>query len=262
MNILLYKDIVRGAGVGHTFACYNYAVNMSIIENRQLVVPTIIMGHNLPLGKFEAFFGLESPIDMPLDNIKIIEYSSSNSSYSLDFTKSETFFLDKYIEAKSPKNFSDHNVPNKINISIHIRRGDILNKPKEYADRIISDVWYRDTLLDILELEGCNIENTHVNIYSEITNGIYYNEKQEPTSLSSIFDFIDHKLYMNTNIYECIYNMINSDIFIGGRWGIPLLVSTYRNWFSRVSYIDEMHTAFVRNNGFDIKLVRSKYERT
>lgn len=267
---LIYNNVVRGAGLGHTMCCYNYAVQMAINQNCELIVPRLVLGHNLGNNfEFETFFGLDRFDENKIkelmllnkDNIELIEYNSLNPC-SGSFLKSKIFFYEKYLTAQKTNftKYKNHNNPNKTNISIHIRRGDIVrNKSKAiyYNSRILPDLWFKQSLDSLLRLKDLKSKDININIYSETQpNGIYHNENAEPFDLKKIFSMSNCCFYFNVDMYECMHNLINSDLFIGGRcYGIPILVSFYRELFKKESYLDRSNSVFISENKFSLSKV-------
>ncbi len=256
---LLYKNIVHGAGAGHTLMCYNHAVQQSIEKKLELIVPKCIMGHNL--GKdfeFEKFFGLDQYDNQHIDNlvkekcdkIETMEYSNNGCFQNSDFSKTKEFFISRFLKTVDEKEklYKNHMVSNKINIAIHIRRGDIVTKKslerfetdKALDLKIIHDQWFKDSLDNIITFKKYKMEDICVNIYTELQpNGLYYNGYGESFDLKTIFNMPNCNFYYNGNFWECLYNMIKADVFIGATWGVPIIVTFFRDGLNRESYISK-----------------------
>jgi hypothetical protein len=263
---LIYNNIVRGAGVGHTLSCYNYAIQLALQEKLQLIVPRTHLGHEAGSNfQFENFFGLDcyTPEQIqdfvtitPKEDIVVVEYSTEKNPSNSYYTKTKDFFLNRYLKAYPllKEKYKNHIVPGKINIAMHIRRGDIVankNYLEHHKYRILSDKWWRDSFDKILISKKYDLSDIHLNIYSELgKNGLYYNEKAEQFDLKKVFDFKNCSFYLSVNIYECIYNIINADIFLGGRWGLPLTITPYREWQSRETFIEKIHANYIKCNNF------------
>ena len=124
---LIYNNIVRGAGIGHTMGCYNYAVQISLNTGLKLIIPKIRLGHKLGDDfRFEKFWGLDTYDDSFIKSIandenENIEYSSDNSPHSYNFSETKSFFYDRYLATEQSKfKYPSHHVPDKINIAIPI----------------------------------------------------------------------------------------------------------------------------------------------
>jgi|GEM_PF-6305472 len=263
---LIYHDVVQEAGLGNTLLCYNYALNMAAVNHQELIVSRCIAGHGLGNNfEFESFFGLDQHSDswiryftnINCNESEIIEYSYTYSSRKQrsNFSESKLFFKEKYENTVSEKAkiFKNHNVSDKVNIAIHIRRGDMVGDEqsvKIYKDRILSDEWFKNALYKLIEIKKYNMKDLNINIYSELQpNGVYYNENGTPSDLRKTFDFDNCTFYLNVNMYECAYNMINADLFLGGYpKSIPMIISLYRDFFDRESYMDWHGLSYVREN--------------
>ena len=261
---LIYENIVRGAGLGHTLSSYNYALNMAMNQKLRLIVPKTKLGHGLGNEfQFEVFFGLDKYSEQHVNDIitnhgpELVrqEYFPVNNPCSGNFNETKIFFHTKYMQSNKVNKYRSHIIKNKINIAVHIRRGDIVKNKSIlslHKDRILPDQWFRQSLIKTMDLKGYNAENVNVNIYSELQgDGLYYNENSEPVDLKKVFNIDNCNFYLSVNMYECLYNMIEADIFIGGRnHGIPMLASLYRELFSRESFLDASNERFIKQNNF------------
>ena len=61
---LFYDNIVRGAGIGHTLACYNYGLNMALEKGLEYLPCETTPGHNL------GPIGMERLLNLPLREVE------------------------------------------------------------------------------------------------------------------------------------------------------------------------------------------------
>lgn len=265
-KFLLYNDIVIRAGISHTLWCYNYAIQLAQLKNLQLIVPKIELGHNLGYDfSFEKFFGLDIFDNNFIKNLNkdevLLVQRNSNISSS-DFSNTKNFFCDRYFNSSKEHIFNNHIVKDKITISINIRRGDFLQKIDSYKYWLVPDEWFRKCLDYVLKNYKLTLNDIHVNLYSETYNGCYRNELGQQTNLNDIFNFNNFSLYLDSNPYESFYNMVNSDIFIGGSArGFSHSVPLFRDSIKKMSFVrEESKNFFDRNdlkfsNAVDNKLI-------
>jgi hypothetical protein len=264
---LLYKNMVRGSGIGHMLMCYNNAIYLAMNKNLQLIVPRCVLGHNLGADfNFERFFGLDqydnnyinNLIKNNFDEIEIIEYIDNGGEQSNDFTLTKKYFIERFLKTINKKEeiYNNHNVSNIINIAMHIRRGDIVSKKtldhyKKENFRIFSDEWHKRAIEYVLKIKGLSKKDIHLNIYSELQDdGFYYNENGVPTDIYKLFDEYNCNFYLSKNMWECLYNMIAVDIFIGSRSGIPITASFFRDNLNKESYLEKQNIYFIKQNNF------------
>jgi len=271
---LIFDNIVRGAGIGHMLMCYNHAIQIAMDGDFELIVPRCIMGHK-GLGKnfeFEDFFGLEkhpseqiAKIKEQQNSFKYVEWVRNGCEQNFNFKNTKSFFKEKYLRTIDSKirKYKSHAIPDKINISIHIRRGDIVSKQyfenyKKEDYRIFPDVWFRQSLDEVLKEKNYQPSDVHVHVYSEMqADGFYYNEKSEKFDLKKVFDFSNCTFHLSSDTYEDttyedVYNMITSDIFIGARSGLALIISLYRDWQDKESFIESVYAPVIKLNELNL----------
>lgn len=262
-KFLLYNDVVNHAGIGHTLWSYNVAFHVAIQHNLQLIVPRIKMGHGLGDDfRFEKFFGLDihdEEFINKMDLKETIEIQRTDvfhpKASNLLYTK--YLFQKKYFDTIQYKinKYQSHNIRDKKIISIHIRRGDYIRNEEtreRYKDWLLPDSWFRSALDYALNENGLNLDDVHVNIYSELhSDGLYHNENLEIANLKDIFNFENCTLYLSTEGLEMFYNMVESDIFIGGTCrGLALAVPLFRHAMGRMSYCHQSCNSHFNKNKY------------
>lgn len=145
---LIYDNIVRGAGIGHTMASYNYGLDYARRNNLEWMPRKITAGHRLGHSRcFESELGLpiisNTERDKVIKNKNMIEhvkYNNTGSPPCWDFTLTGPIYRKWYHQSRRERS-SAFISPEKDNICISIRRGDLANNPDH-------PMWYRLSPLD------------------------------------------------------------------------------------------------------------------
>ena len=238
---LFYDNIVRGAGLGHSLACYNYGLRKAITEGLIYFPSRIRAGHGLGnKGLIESLLGLPNnessrSLIKSLQPEAVVETNlEENPPTSSDFSSTEKFFLDhyKYKNIIAPSYLD----PAKTNIAISIRRGDIASKAaKQFQDRLLPDNYYVAALDYVIDLY--NLNNFHITIYSDADGGTgYINEEGEPSNIEELFGkFKNRVTYVPGNSKNCPLNTlstfqdcVDAEIFIGSISGFCQAISLYQ----------------------------------
>lgn len=190
---LIYHDIVYGAGIGHTMACYNYGLNYSLEQNMIWVPKKLVPGHNLnTCGRiFEEELGLPIYTDEYIEDIKkscnYKEVLKDTHPGSADFKKTKPIFTQWYKDSridKTPMFLNKH----KTNICMSIRRGDLAGKPDHpMFIRLKPFDYYINALEDLITVN--NISDFRLIVSTDLRghNNCLVDEMNKPHDVSSIF---------------------------------------------------------------------------
>jgi len=236
---LFYDNIMRGAGIGHTLACYAYGLDLAKQKGMKFLAGEMELGHGVK--NVETFLGLEK---------------FSEERQRLFNTNKEAIFFENYIKSTHPttailnwpqyikdyfhdryhkhrKVTNSHIQKGCFNIAVAIRRGDIINNPN-FKDRVLPDSYYREKVNCVLN--RLNPSSYRINIYSDGAqkSNSYINENGKETSLKKILPALhsEARLYLgeykHEKTFEMIQNCVQSDYFIGSKSGLSKLIMIYR----------------------------------
>lgn len=118
----------------------------------------------------------------------------------------------------------------KLNIAVHIRRGDLLpgRQFSDLSSRMLPDAWYLEILNTILNNTSKPIA---IYIFSEGKNGQYYSESGEPFSWKEYFHGTSYEIheYIDSDFLSTFHHLIHSNILIGSKSGMSHLAGTLHN---------------------------------
>ncbi len=247
---LLYDDIVRGAGIGHTLWSYIFGLELSNKLGLEYLPCKIKAGHGL--SDLEKFLGLD---DHEARRKLISEkYPSEilNIQYNKSFPQGITLTKDwsdahrKLIrdsyhnKREEQKNLSKQNV---TNIAASIRRGDVVHYTTKFKERLATDEFYRKSINQILSSH--NIEKYFINVFSDGAKGAnyYVNENGEKVNKEQLLpehyenaeincsDHNEGNTAGSRNItFEHLQNCVNADIFLGSVSGFSELICVLRDY--------------------------------
>lgn len=237
---LIYDNLVRGAGIGHSLACYNYGLNMAQDKGLKFLPSLLQLGHGVGGGGvLESFLGLpnctaerEAVLNNYAPLVHHENYDPRVNPTSSDFSKTKSYFRKAY------KNVSTRECPhlnlNIINIAVSIRRGDIAMFPHSgHKGRLLPDIYFLRALDYVIG--QLNSSNFFVNIYSDGDwKGNYINEKGEKVDPNSLFSkykdrFAFHSTHKsgNTTLSQ-FHSCIVSDIYIASISGFSQAIQLFR----------------------------------
>lgn len=162
------------------------------------------------------------------DNIAFI-LSKERKDGDCEYSFTRNWFLNKYKLARTINPIKSYFNNSKINIAIHIRRGDLLpgRSFSHLASRMLPDEWYATIINQLYELLG---EKIAVHIYSEGKNKSYLNELGIQNNWKNyekikyqidIFQHIDEPWYLD------LEHMINADILVTAKSGFSHLAAIF-----------------------------------
>lgn len=149
---------------------------------------------------------------------------SNNRFGDYEYASTRDWFLHAYSEARKQYPISLTFDPNKLNIAVHIRRGDLLpgRQFSDLSSRMLPDAWY-------LEILNAIIRNTQkdiaIHIFSEGKDGKYHSESGAPFSWKSYFENLSHEVYehIDSDFKSTFHHLLNADILIGSKSGMSHL---------------------------------------
>jgi len=141
-----------------------------------------------------------------------------------EYASTKDWFLNLYLKARE-----SYPIPllfnrNKLNIAVHIRRGDLLpgRQFSDLSSRMLPDAWY-------LEMINLVTQNTHkdlaIHIFSEGKEGQYRSENGAPFSWREHFRDTSYEVheYIDSNFMSTFHHLLNADVFIGSKSGMSHL---------------------------------------
>ncbi|WP_145954949.1 hypothetical protein [Polynucleobacter hirudinilacicola] len=155
---------------------------------------------------------------------------SQNLSGDYEYASTKAWFLNAYSKAREsypiPLLFS----PNKLNIALHIRRGDLLpgRQFSDLSSRMLPDAWYLEVLNTILSnLPGL----VAIHIYSEGKDGRYCSEAGVPFSWKEYFQNSGHEIheYIDGDFMGTFHHLLHADLLIGSKSGMSHLAGMLGN---------------------------------
>lgn len=162
------------------------------------------------------------------NNIAFI-LSNDRKDGDCEYFFTRNWFLNKYKSARAINPIKNYFNTSKINVAIHIRRGDLLpgRSFAQLASRMLPDEWYAKIINQLYELFG---EKIAVHIYSEGKNKNYLNEIGIQNNWKNykkikykidIFQHIDEPWYLD------LEHMINADILVTAKSGFSHLAAVF-----------------------------------
>jgi hypothetical protein len=149
---------------------------------------------------------------------------SRNLSGDYEYESTRAWFLNAYSKARGlhpiPLLFN----PNKLNIALHIRRGDLLpgRQFSDLSSRMLPDAWYLEILNTILNHSS---DSVAIHIYSEGKDGQYHSETGAPFSWKEHFQNTTHEVHehIDSDFMSTFHHLLHADILIGSKSGMSHL---------------------------------------
>lgn len=155
---------------------------------------------------------------------------SNNRFGDYEYASTRDWFLNAYAKARKQHPISLTFDPNKLNIAIHIRRGDLLpgRQFSDLSSRMLPDAWYLDILNTIIRNTKKNIA---IHVFSEGKDGKYHSESGTPFSWKSYFSNTPHVVHehIDSNFKSTFHHLLNADILIGSKSGMSHLAGMLSN---------------------------------
>jgi len=243
MKTYLYKEFIpKSSGLAHTITEYNWAVKTALEHGFIFAhYPIICIDNEVSHGikdKLNKFFDLDSLLnykDIP-KNIKVLKIPmvfknvnlkskevayvlpdmGNNCKYKQPFHTTRNWWKSRYYEARKKYPIKSYFNTNKINIGVHIRRGDIL--PGEvcgqHSSRLNPDSYFTKIINKIVDTYPKGDFVAHV--YSEDLDknrNTYCNEKGEPADISKEIK-CETEYHINEDQFVTFHHLVISDILI------------------------------------------------
>jgi hypothetical protein len=141
-----------------------------------------------------------------------------------EYTSTRSWFIDAYNKARKNFPLAISYKPDKLNIAIHIRRGDLLpgRQFSDLSSRMLPDEWY----LQVLDATLINLSKpVAIYIFSEGKDGQYYSENGAPFSWGEHFKQLPYEVheYIDSDFLSTFHHLLNADILIGSKSGMSHL---------------------------------------
>ena len=159
-KFLFYDNLVKGAGLGHLLATYNYGLTLAQKSNLIFMPCEIICGHGFAKGEVEKNLGLgdfkeqrKEILNWDFESIHHIPYQRSDNPVCADFSLTRDYFRQCYSERKVFHKNLLNTDPEITNITISIRRGDLATAGPSHPmwNRLKPSSWYLNTLEKVLD---------------------------------------------------------------------------------------------------------------
>ena len=147
-----------------------------------------------------------------------------------EYGSTRDWYMKAYTQAREHFPISLIFDPKKINIAVHIRRGDLLpgRQFSDLSSRMLSDAWYLEILNTILSnLPG----SVAIHIYSEGKDGQYHSETGTPFSWKEHFQNSGHEVHehIDSDFMGTFHHLLHADILIGSKSGMSHLAGMLGN---------------------------------
>ena len=200
---------------------------------------------------------------------KIGNHEYGDSEYAL----TKNWLVETYEEARSRNPIPLKYDANRLNIALHIRRGDLLpgRQFSDLASRMLPDSWYLEILEIIAKLTTGKMA---IHIFSEGQNGQYRSETGAPFSWREHFKGSDYQIteHIDTPFVDTFHHLLHADILLGSKSGmthlagmlgkqikvLPHMWHSYRGASSIIEVTDLLNMADKENiKNFLIKHLKS-----
>ena len=154
-----------------------------------------------------------------------IAFKISNNRFGdYEYASTRDWFLNAYAKAREQHPISLSYDKSKLNIAVHIRRGDLLpgRQFSDLSSRMLPDAWY----LEILNMVSKNTQKQlAIHIFSEGKGGIYHSESGLPFSWKEYFQNTPHEVheYIDSDFMGAFHHLLHADLLIGSKSGMSHL---------------------------------------
>ncbi|MDH6153983.1 hypothetical protein M2124_000239 [Polynucleobacter sphagniphilus] len=158
----------------------------------------------------------------PESNI-VFKLNNKNSG-DYEYGATREWFMQAYAQARTHHPIALDYQQDKLNVAVHIRRGDLL-PGRQYADlssRMLPDYWYLNLLSVLMQSTSKKLA---IHIYSEGKAGQYYSEMNEPFSWCAHLKDSGHEVYehIDESFMSTFHHLLFADILIGSKSGMTHL---------------------------------------
>jgi hypothetical protein len=149
---------------------------------------------------------------------------SNNRFGDYEYAPTRAWFLNAYSKAREQHPIPLSYDPNKLNVAVHIRRGDLLpgRQFSDLASRMLPDAWY----LEIINTIARNTQKKlAIHIFSEGRDGIYHSESGLPFSWKTHFQNTSYEVneYIDSDFMSAFHHLLHADVLIGSKSGMSHL---------------------------------------
>lgn len=141
-----------------------------------------------------------------------------------EYASTRSWFIDAYNKARKSFPLTLSYRPDKLNIAIHIRRGDLLpgRQFSDLSSRMLPDEWYLQVIDAALNNPSKPVA---LHIFSEGQDGQYYSENGTPFSWREHFKQSPHEVHehIDSDFLSTFHHLIHADILIGSKSGMSHL---------------------------------------
>lgn len=154
-----------------------------------------------------------------------IAFKISNNRFGdYEYASTRAWFLNAYSKAREQYPIPLSLDANKLNIAVHIRRGDLLpgRQFSDLSSRMLPDAWY----LEILNMISRNTrKNLAIHIFSEGRDGVYHSESGLPFSWKAYFQNTPHEVHehIDSDFMSTFHHLLYADLLIGSKSGMSHL---------------------------------------
>ena len=160
-----------------------------------------------------------------------IAFKISNNRFGdYEYASTRAWFLNAYSNAREPYPIPLLFNPNKLNIALHVRRGDLLpgRQFSDLSSRMLPDSWYLEILNAILNHLSKSVA---IHIYSEGKDGQYHSETGSPFSWKEHFQNSGHEVHehIDSDFMGTFHHLLHADVLIGSKSGMSHLAGMLGN---------------------------------
>ena len=154
-----------------------------------------------------------------------VAFSIRNNRFGdYEYASTRAWFLNAYSKAREQHPIPLSFDPNKLNVAVHIRRGDLLpgRQFSDLASRMLPDAWY----LEIINTIARNTQKKlAIHIFSEGRDGIYHSESGLPFSWKTHFQNTPYEVneYIDSDFMSAFHHLLHADVLIGSKSGMSHL---------------------------------------
>jgi len=148
----------------------------------------------------------------------------SNRFGDYEYQNTRQWFINAYQQARKQDPIPLLYSPQKLNIAVHIRRGDLLpgRQFSDLSSRMLPDAWYLEILDAVL---SASEKPLAIHIFSEGKDGQYQSEIGAPFSWKEHFKQTTHEIHehIDSDFLSAFHHLIHADILVGSKSGMSHL---------------------------------------
>jgi hypothetical protein len=143
-----------------------------------------------------------------------------------EYASTRDWFSEAYYEARKSAPIALVYDPKKLNIAVHIRRGDLLpgRQFSDLSSRMLPDAWYLEVLDTVLSQSNRPVA---IHLFSEGKNGQYHSEDGSPFSWKGYFKKTSYEIHehIDSDFLSAFHHLIHADILLGSKSGMSHLAA-------------------------------------